>query len=70
MKCQPAQLGWQVAKKYLAGCSKRPRGKAREKSPSGDVLNVRCSEAIERNEAYGPFSAACKGLLKAKVHAR
>jgi hypothetical protein len=23
------------------------------------VLTVRCSEAIERNEAYGSFSAAC-----------
>ena len=43
-----------------AGCSKRLRGEAREKSTSGGVLNpVRCSEAIERNEAYEAFSAAC-----------
>jgi hypothetical protein len=26
---------------------------------AGGVLTVRCSEAIERNEAYGSFSAAC-----------
>ena len=35
------------------------RGEAREKSPSGGVLNqLRWSEAIERNEAYESFSAA------------
>jgi hypothetical protein len=42
-------------KKLLAGCSKRSRGEAREKSTSGGVLTVRCSEAIERNEAYDLF---------------
>jgi hypothetical protein len=57
------------AKKLLQAAQKRP-GEAREKSTSGGVLRVRCSEAIERNEAYGPFSAACQGLLKAKVYAR
>jgi hypothetical protein len=44
----------------FAGCSKRLRGKAREKSTSAGVLwSVRWSEAIERNEAYEAFSAAC-----------
>jgi len=42
----------------LAACSKRLRGEAREKSTSGGVLTlVRWSETIERNEAYGSFSA-------------
>jgi hypothetical protein len=30
-----------------------------KKSTSGGVLTVRCSEAIERNEVYEAFSAAC-----------
>jgi hypothetical protein len=40
------------------------RGEAREKSTSGGVLYpVRWSEAIERNEAYEAFSAACARFL-------
>ena len=38
---------------------KRSRGEAREKSTSAAYLPVRRSEAIERNETYGTFSAAC-----------
>jgi hypothetical protein len=44
-------------KPLFAGCSKRLRDEAREKSTSGGVLKVRRSEAIERNEAYEAFSA-------------
>jgi hypothetical protein len=55
-----------LKKPVFAGCSKRSRGEAREKSilrlSSGQargVVIVRRSEVIERNEAYGSFSAAC-----------
>jgi hypothetical protein len=44
---------------HLQAAQKDPEGEAREKSTSGGVLAVRCSEAVERNEAYGSFSAAC-----------
>jgi hypothetical protein len=49
--CCTSQIPLQAAQKGL-------RGEAREKLTSGGVLRVRWSEAIERNEAYGPFSAA------------
>jgi hypothetical protein len=39
------------------------RGEARERSTSEGVLtSVRWSEAIERNEAYEAFSAACEAI--------
>jgi hypothetical protein len=44
-----------VLKKPLAGCSKRSRGEAREKSTSGGVLTVRRSEAIERQRSIWVF---------------
>ena len=48
-----------VAKNSFAGCSKRLRGEARENRRAEAYLTVRCSESIERNEAYESFSAAC-----------
>jgi hypothetical protein len=47
-------------KLWLQAAQKDLRGEAREKSTSGGVLSrLRCSEPIERNEAYEAFSAAC-----------
>ena len=43
------------AEKPLAGCSKRSRCEAREKSTSGGLLTVRCSEAIERQRSIWVF---------------
>ncbi|HEU4343440.1 MAG TPA: hypothetical protein VFU31_17975 [Candidatus Binatia bacterium] len=51
----------QVAEKTLiAGCSKSShRRGARKIDERRRTYAVRWSEAIERNEAYGAFSAAC-----------
>ena len=51
------------AKSLFAGCSKRSRGEACEKATRRDGRDrplpaLRCSEAIERNEAYESFSGA------------
>jgi hypothetical protein len=46
-------------KLVLQAAQKDLRGKAREVSPSGSVRLSTLSEAIERNEAYEAFSAAC-----------
>ena len=54
-----------MLKKPLAGCSKRSRGEAREKSTSGGVLTVRCSEAIERQRSIWVFFSS---LLERKDH--
>jgi hypothetical protein len=44
----------------LAGCSKRSQMRgARKIDERRRTWPVRCSEAIERNEAYESFSAAC-----------
>jgi hypothetical protein len=43
----------------LQAAQKDPEARRAKKATSGGVLTVRCSEAIERNEAYGSFSAAC-----------
>jgi hypothetical protein len=48
-----------VLKTLIAGCSKSLRGEACEKSTSAGVFTSGGSEAIERNEAYEVFSAAC-----------
>src|SRR5262245_59059453 len=37
----------------------------RAKNRRADAYSVRWSEAIERNEAYESFSAACLGVMKA-----
>src|SRR5918995_6788035 len=46
---------YQGAENPLAGCSKRSRCEAREKSTSESVLTVRCSEAIERQRSIWVF---------------
>jgi hypothetical protein len=49
-----------VAEKLcLQAAQKDLRGKARERSTSEGTWAVRWSEAIECNEAYESFSAAC-----------
>jgi len=46
------------SEKPLAGCSKRSRGEARKKRRAEAYIGSTLTEAIERNEAYGSFSAA------------
>jgi hypothetical protein len=44
----------------VAGCSKRSQRRGAQKiDERRRTYAVRCSEAIERNEAYEAFSAAC-----------
>ena len=57
-----------VSKALGAGCSKRSQRRgARNIDERKRTLVLRCSEAIERNEAYEAFSAACLGATAVAV---
>ena len=50
-----------LLKTLIAGCSKRPRDEAREKSTSKGVpYRYVKAKSIERNEVYESFSATCQ----------
>src|SRR6185312_10242828 len=52
---------WQAAEKSLSqAAQKDPEARRAINRRAEAYLSVRCSEAIERNEAYGSFSAACQ----------